>query len=68
MKEMQLRNPRRASLITKTAGVLNVMRCEPGGQMPGQVLVGGGGVVHAQPAVTVVQMQGGTHYPPVGGY
>ncbi len=64
MKEMQLRNPKRMSLVTKTAGVLNVMRCEPGGQVPGQVVVTAGAPMQ-QP---VVQMQGGTHYPPVGGY
>lgn len=44
MKEMQLRNPKRFSAITKTAGVLQVLQCSPGGNMPvavGATMVGG---------------------------
>lgn len=60
---------RRMSLVTKTAGVLNVVRCEPGGQLPGQVVVAGAGApMQAGMPTTVVQMQGATHYPPAGGY
>lgn len=68
MKEMQLRNPKRLSLITKTAGVLEVLRCEPGGQLANQVVVAQGGQPVAVVQATQPVMQGGTAYPVVGGY
>lgn len=57
MKELQLRNPKRLSLVSNVAGFLNVIRCEPGGAIAGQPLAG------ATQLTPQVHMQGATAYP-----
>ncbi len=78
MKEIQLRNPRRMSLVTTVAGVLNVLACAPaagavvGVQVAYVVVVVAAAVLcpspHTTPAlqqvVTQTQTVMATSYPP----
>jgi hypothetical protein len=69
MKEINLRNPHRFSAITKTAGVLQVLQCAPGGSVP--VVTSATMVSATAPGMVttgVTPAIATTHYPVVGGF